>query len=275
MTRGGSIDITADNGIEWHRDEQVVIAQGNARAVRAGVTVTADRLIARYRPRQGAAPQADSSNSGLGGANEIYRLEAQGNVVISTETDRATGTQATYDMDQAVLVMTGSNLTLTSKQNTLTARDSLEYWSARRMAVARGDAVARDTQENRVIRADVLVGYFKPDTATPAPAARTPATGGRPGENTKLDRVEAFGNVEVRTATEGLRGDRGVYSPDQAIARVAGNVRITRGQDQLNGALAETNLNTGVSRLLSAPGSRVQGVIIREENETTPRPGTR
>ncbi len=272
MTRGGAVDITADNGIEWRRDEQIVIAQGNARATRGGVTVTADRLIARYRPRRGAAAAQRSSggDTGLGGANEIYRLEARGHVVITTATDRATGEQATYDMDQAVLVMTGSNLSITSKEQTLTARDSLEYWSQRHMAVARGDAVARDT-ENRVIRADVLVGYFKPDNAAQTPAARTPANA-RPGGNTRVDRIEAFGNVEVRTATEVLRGDRGVYSPDQGIARVAGNVRITRGQDQLNGSLAETNLNTGVSRLLAAPGDRVEGVIIRESDTAPPAP---
>src|SRR6476619_6486133 len=50
MSQGGPVDVTASDGIEWRQAEQVVIARGNARAVRAGVTVEADRLLARYRP---------------------------------------------------------------------------------------------------------------------------------------------------------------------------------------------------------------------------------
>jgi lipopolysaccharide export system protein LptA len=51
MTQGGPIEITSEDGIEWRQQEQVVIARGAARAVREGVAVDADRLIARYRPR--------------------------------------------------------------------------------------------------------------------------------------------------------------------------------------------------------------------------------
>ena len=36
------------------------------------------------------------------------------------------------------------------------------------------------------------------------------------GRGSKVDRVEVFGNVEIRTETEVVRGDRGVYSPARA-----------------------------------------------------------
>ena len=49
------IAVTASDGIEWRQNEQEVIARGNARAVRGDVTVTADRLIAHYRKKPGAA----------------------------------------------------------------------------------------------------------------------------------------------------------------------------------------------------------------------------
>ena len=63
--------------------------------------------------------------------------------------------------------------------------------------------------------------------------------------------MEGFGHVSVRTATETVTGDRAVYTPDSGIARLVGNVRITRGQNQLNGAEADVNLRTGISRLIS------------------------
>ncbi len=59
LSRGGPVDITATDGIEWRQAEQVVIARGDARAVRGNVTVDANRLLARYRPR----PQAGQAEN--------------------------------------------------------------------------------------------------------------------------------------------------------------------------------------------------------------------
>jgi lipopolysaccharide export system protein LptA len=278
LSRGGPVDVTATDGIEWRQTEQVVIARGDARAVRGGATVDADRLLARYRPskNRGAAtaPAGTTPEATLGGSSEIWRLEAEGNVRISTATDTARGDRAVYDIDQAVLVLTGRALSLSSAQQVITARDSLEYWSGRRMAVARGDAVVVDRQDDRRIRADTLVAYFledAPGTANASasarppppvrPAAATPGEREAPGAG-RIDRVEAFGNVEIRTATEVVRGDRGVYSPATGMARLLGDVRITRGDNQLNGREAIVNMRTGVARLVSSPGGRVQGLIM-------------
>ena len=77
-----------------------------------------------------------------------------------------------------------------------------------------------------------------------------------------VQRVEGFGHVEVRTATETIRGDRGVYVADTGIARLAGDVHITRGQSQLNGDEAVVNMRTGISTLSRNPGKRVEGLVV-------------
>ena len=74
--------------------------------------------------------------------------------------------------------------------------------------------------------------------------------------------MDAFGHVEVRTATEIIHADKGVYVPDTGIARLAGNVHLTRGQNQLNGDQAVINLRTGVSTLSRNPGQRVEGLVV-------------
>lgn len=279
MSQGGPVDVTATDGIEWRQAEQVVIARGNARAIRAGVTVEADRLLARYRPagqpagsrpvpQQAAAPM----DAAPGGNNEIWRLEAEGRVKISTATDTARGDRAVYDIDQAVLVLTGRDLSLTTQQQVITAKDSLEYWSQKRMAVARGGAVVTEPAESRRVTGDTLVAYFL-DTAggpgAPPPPPRPALASGEkepPGAG-RMDRVEAYGNVEIRTATEVVRGDRGVYSAQTGMARLLGNVRITRGENQINGREAIVNMRTGVARLVSSPGARVQGLIVPNQQE--------
>ena len=274
FSRGGPIEVTSRDGMEWRQNEQEVIAQGQARAVRGDVTVTADRLTARYRRK--AAPTASAGGAtpaaatpGTPGAdtgnNEIYRLEADGHVHIFTPTDLAVGDHAVYDIDQAVLLMTGGDMKLTTPQQVLTARDTMEYWSGKRMAVGRGLATVT-TADGRRLAADTLVGYTTPPDAPNAPPA-APAAKAKPGADPllasgKLQRIEGFGHVEVRTATETIRGDRGVYVADTGIARLAGDVRITRGQSQLNGDEAIVNMRTGISTLSRNPGKRVEGLVV-------------
>lgn len=281
LSQGGPVEVTAVDGIEWRQQEQVVIARGQARATRGGVTVEADRLLARYRPRGGqAAAPARTPAEGPAGGGEIWRLEAEGNVVVTSATDRAEGDRAVYDMDQAVMVMTGGALRLTTPDNTLTARDSVEYWAQRRMAVARGNAVVV-TNDGRRVRADTLVAHFAesaaPGATRPQPAATAPRqpTGTQPGgpqQPSSIERVEAYGNVEIRTAEEVVRGDRGVYSPNSGLARLLGQVRITRGDNTLSGQEAIVNMQTGVARLVSAPGARVQGLVVPQGGQGLPGP---
>lgn len=274
LSRGGPIDITARDGIEWRQADRQVIARGDARAIRNNVTVTADRLVAWYRKKNdvatpGAAPgpqpvpaavlAGETSTEG----NEIYRLQAEGNVHIFTATDQAQGDKATYDLDQAVLVMTGRNLKLTTPNDVIMARDDLEYWPQKHMAVARGDAVVVTTDARR-ISADTLVAYTTDNTD--AKPGVTPVAA-KPGDDPlassgKLQRVEAFGHVSVRTPTDTVTGERGVYVQDTGMARLAGNVQITRGQNQLNGAEADVNMNSGIATLLATPAGRVHGLVV-------------
>jgi lipopolysaccharide export system protein LptA len=314
LSQGGPIEITSTDGIEWRQQDQAVIARGDARATRGGVAVDADRLIARYRPRGGAANQTGggaanqtgggaanqtgggaANQTGGGAANqtgagaatqpgassqgstanpvaasEIWRIEAEGRVRITSQTERATGERAVYDMDQAVMVLSGQGLALETPDQRITARESLEYWPQRRMAVARGGAVVTTT-DNRRIAADTLVAYFTDAPQTEGQQAQPTQTarpGGLPtGEGSRIERVEAFGSVEIRTPEEVVRGERGAYAPPTGLARLSGGVRITRGDNQLNGQEAIVDLRSGISRLVSAPGQRVQGLIVQQQAE--------
>ena len=289
LSSGGPVQVTANGGFEWREGEQTVAAQGDARAVRGDVTVLADQLLARYRkkpgsattpttapPAAGAAATASAATGIETGDNEVYRLEGQGHVRIVTPTDEAIGDRAVYDIDQAVLLLTGRALKLTTPQQIMTARDSMEYWSQKRMAVGRGNAVV-NTTDGRRLAADTLVGYFAAPTAPAAGAKPQPVAAPSPGKppadpvgaSGKLERVEAFGNVEVRTATDTVRGERGLYVPETGMARVVGHVRITHGQNQINGPAADVNMKTGVAHMIgAAAGDRVQGLIMPNDTQS-------
>jgi lipopolysaccharide export system protein LptA len=272
------IQITASQGIEWRQADQVVIASGDAKAVRGAVTVQADQLLAHYRKKAGtsasapasapastpastpagAATPSDPQDALNSGGTEIYQLDAVGHVHIYTATDNAYGDHAVYSMDSAVLVLTGRSLKLTTPTDTITARDAIEYYSVKREAVARGDALIV-TNDGRSIAADTLVGYLAPAAAASgsAPAGADPLT-----QAGSLRKVEAVGHVVIHTTTDTATGNSGVYLPATGQARLGGNVRIRQGGNLLTGADALVNMKTGVATLLAGRGGQVAGTIL-------------
>jgi lipopolysaccharide export system protein LptA len=242
-TSGSSapIEITADQGIEWQQEARAYVARGNARAAQGDSVVHAETLTAYYA-------------GGKGEATSITRIEAEGKVRLTSPTGHATGAKAVYDVAKGILVLTGSPV-LVTETDRITARDSLEFWRDRNLVVARGKALA--VRADRRLAAAVLTAHLAKDKA---------------GQD-RITRIEAFDDVVVSTPTEIVRGRRGVYNLQSGIATLTGSVKITRGDSQLNGDRAVVDLNTGKSRLLSAPGRPVQGILVPDKDRSAPPAG--
>ncbi|WP_135079773.1 LptA/OstA family protein [Terasakiella sp. SH-1] len=233
------LEIYADNGIEWQQNAQLIIAQGNAVAKRAGVTLNADELRAYYTE--------DDAQQEASGNTNIHRLEALGAVNIVSATEKVTGDKAVYDLKRAIMVVSGTRPKLTTPQDVISADDTLEYWEERAQAVARGNATA--VREGRKIKADVLAALFIKDKQG----------------NSQIHRVNAFGNVVIVTKTEHITADKGIYNVNSAVATLSGAVKIKRGGNLLNGCSATVNLKTNTSRLKACAGTndnRVRGLVL-------------
>jgi lipopolysaccharide export system protein LptA len=230
------IEIFADNGIEWQQENLIFLARGNARAVRGQVTVFANELRAYYREKPD-------------GGTDIWRLDANGKVKIKTPGETGYGDKAVYQVENGILVLSGSKVRLVAGGDEITADKQLEYWEKKRMAVARGNAYA--VRGDKRIRADVLASYFRPD---------------KNGEN-HLYRVDAFDNVKIVTQRNTATADRGVYNVESGIATLTGSVKLVRGKNVLTGCSAEVNLNNGISKIFSCPTTpgavrkRARGVL--------------
>lgn len=229
------LEINADEGIEWRRDTKQYIARGNARAAQGDTEVFADVLTANYR-------------DGPDGRSQIYQIDIEGNVRIVSPGETVYADVGRYDLDQAVMVLRGKNLRIVTAEDTITARDSLEYWENLQVAVARGDAVA--IREDQRLRADSLTAHLREDA------------------NGKMEirRIDAVGRVEIATPTEFITGSKAVYYVQRRFATLSGAVKVTRGENQLNGEYAEVDLVTGISKLMAGPpgstgSQRVRGLL--------------
>ena len=235
MARGTSeIQISADDGLEWQSEANRVIAKGNAKATRGDVTLTADTLIAYYR----SASDAPAGTKGApGGGNQIWRVDAEGNVTITNPNDTATGTKAIYDLDKAVMILKGNPAKLVTPTEVFTALDAIEYWENQHMAVLRdhGTAQSKDKQ----IQADVLTAHFKDGKKSGK---------GQHGAM-ELSRADGFGHVILTTPQDKAQGDRGEYLADSGIATLTGAVSLTRDSNIMTGRYARVDMNSGISTL--------------------------
>ena len=227
-----AIEIEASQSLEWLSEQSAYVARGDAKLRQGDIVMSANTLTANYR-------------EGSDGKTEIWRVVADGNVVIATPTQQVRGDRGVYDVLTDVFMMTGSDLRLETETEIITASDSLEYWKGEQIAVARGNARAvRGTDQ---IDADELKAEMSES---------------QDGQM-QIDNLAATGNVVITTPTDIARGDHGLFDRQTNMATLSGSVRLTRGQNQLSGDFAEVNLDTGVSRLLSQPGAdgRVHGIF--------------
>lgn len=237
---GVPIDVTADEGIEWRQLEKIYVARGNAKAVRGKRTLEGSVLTAHYREKSG-------------GGTEVYSVEADKNVRILGPDQTVTGDRAVYDLDKSVWVITGQALKSVSSKETITAKESFEYWEKERVFIARGRS--RLVQPERTVDADLLRGY-----------SRVEADG-----SSRVYQLEATGNVKVVTSSDIVLADKMVYNLDKDIAAFSGNVRITReGRNQVNGGYAEVNFRSHISRILPVGNQRVHSLYIPGEPGNAP-----
>jgi len=227
------IELEAESGIEWRRNEKLYIARGNATAKRGDLTVRADTLTAHYREK-------------AAGGSEIWQIEADGHVQLQQPDRTITGEHAIYNLDTRVLKVTGNNLGVDTGKEKLTADDSLEYQDGPQIAIARGNA--KVVQTDRQVRADTMTGHFQRQT----------------DGKVNLVRMEADGHVEVKTQDTYATSNKGDYDLTADIMTLSGNVKVTNAGNQFNGEYAEVNVKTGVSRLLGNPSGtgKVKSLIM-------------
>ena len=262
----GTLEVTSDRDLEWLQNEKAYVARGNAVAKRGTVTLMADTLVAYYRPLKApitpvkekeAHPGAVQQPGFDSGNTEIWRVVAEGHVHLISEDKDAWGDRAEYDKDKSVTVLTGNALKGTTLEDTVTARDSLEYWQDQDMAVARGNAkivkVNGDTLEG-----DLIGGHFVKDSHG----------------TSVLKTIESKGNVVITTATDIVHGDEGVYELAAKRTVLFGNVIATHGDSIIKGASAEVNMDTGISHVFPGANQRVTGVFKRESNPSNQKSGS-
>ena len=239
---GEPVEIYAEQGIEWHKNDNKYLAIGNAIAKSGKMSVNSDRIEAFYE---------ESDNSGM----DIKLVKAHRNVVVTDENLKIVGGKlAEYNLRKDYFSIFGKNLILTSQENKLESNNKMEYWRTKGVAIASGKAKAQKGNEFK-IKAEKLVWYLNEN-------------------DKKIDVKKIFGfeNVSIYTNNEVAFSDKALYNKKSGICKLFGNVKLQKGDSFLTGDYAEVDLNKGISKLLPAPNfdklneNRVRALIDKKQN---------
>jgi len=74
-----------------------------------------------------------------------------------------------------------------------------------------------------------------------------------------IQRITATGGVEITRADERASGDNAIYDFGRRVITMAGNVRLRRGADTLNGGRLVIDLNSGLSSVDGSAGGSAGG----------------
>lgn len=239
---GEPVEIYAEQGIEWHKNDNKYLAIGNAIAKSGKMSVNSDRIEAFYE---------ESDNSGM----DIKLVKAHKNVVVTDENLKIVGGKlAEYNLRKDYFSIFGKNLTLTSQENKLESNKKMEYWRTKGVAIASGKAKAQKGNEFK-IEAEKLVWYLNEND-----------------KKIEVKKIFGFDNVSIYTNNEVAFSDKALYNKDSGICKLFGNVKLQKGDSFLTGDYAEVDLNKGISKLLPAPNfdklneNRVRALIDKKQN---------
>lgn len=102
------LEITAD-ALEVQKAKQLAIFEGRVLVVQGELRLQSDRLIVHY---------SENSANDTNGASSIRRIDATGNVFLSSPRETAKGSRGVYDVENKLITLSG-DVTLTQGQSVL------------------------------------------------------------------------------------------------------------------------------------------------------------
>lgn len=238
------INLTAEKQVEWDSKAQKMTAVGNAVASKKDMEIKADKMTAYYA--KNTSPEAKNKTT-------ISEVHAEGNVIMKTETATAFGDIVDYDIAKDSVILRGAPAKIQTAKEIITAENNITYYPSQQKAVATGNVFAQDQKQNKIY-SDKMIAFFKKNEKT---------------ESLDMEKIEIYDNIKIKTPDAVVEADKGLYLPKTGIVKLFDNVLITQEGNKLRGDFAETNLNTGISRLLAGKTSngRVSGVFKEKKKE--------
>ena len=211
-----NIDLSADDGLVWNQKEQKISMHKNAIAKTPTYELRADNIEALY-----------------GQDKKIYKIFANDNVVVKTDSETINADKMVYDIDNEIIKMfpLDNPVIMVGQDSKMIAKKDVIYYKAKNYA----DAFDVKLEHGgRIMFADKVKITF--DSVN--------------GKN-QVKKVNASDNIKIIDGEEELYGDLAEYNPGNSSVKVWGNVYFKKGnQANLSGGTILYDMSTGIAKIL-------------------------
>lgn len=234
------ITLDAEKEVTWDSNAQKMTAKGNAIATKENMSIKADQMEAYYAKN-------DTTKK-----STITEVHAKGNVILTSEDANAYGNTLDYDISTDAAILKGAPAKIKTPKEEITAEESITYYPQAKKAIAIGNVHAVD-KENNQIYSQKMIAFFIKDNQN----------------KMVMDKVEIYNKVKIITKDATVWADKGLYLPKMGVIKLFDNVLIDQQGNKLKGDFAETNLNTGKSRIIAGKTSkgRVSGIFKEKKKD--------
>ena len=223
--------VEADKSLEWFEKENYYLAKGNVVVLKDDIKLKANKVIAKY--------------DHVKGQNQLKYIIAEKNVSISKGLEIAKGDYMTYDVLQKKIIISGKLQTFSSNSGYIESNKELIYNNSKNKAEAIGNVKIILPNKTK-ISADNIKADFS-------------------GNSQSIKKAVANGNVIISSKNNKKisKADKGIYNASTDLITLKGNVVIISNGSKITGSLGETNIKSGISKILGEPNKskRVKGTF--------------
>ncbi len=230
--------LTADKRLDIYIKQNKAVAIGNATAIKENNKITANSLTMYF------SEQKDKDGKQK---TQIDKIIANQNVVAHNQDTKALGEVMEYYLNKNYVILKGAPATIKNNQGSISATNNITYYIDQDKAIATGDVVV-DNGTNKIYSNKMEV-YFTKDK----------------NNQQTIKQIEIPDSVKIITKNGEVTSKTGIYYPQTNIVKLYEDVVIIEGENILKGNMAETNIKTGQSKIISGDGAKVSGVLFEED----------
>jgi len=225
-----SLEITANENLEWDQKQNKIVAQGNAKVKTNNFIINADVITGSY--------------IGKIGSGNIKNLIGIKNAQFSSKDTTIKANKIDYDFINNVIDVKGKNIEMAFEEGLIFSRKSLIFYNLDKKAIVEGNVFIKINNTGNIKAEKVLV------------------TIDQKGE---VLSVKAVNNVEIflDELEQNLFSDEAIFDNSDSRIDLIGNIVLYYGKSFLKGDRAYIDLENGISKISSDNKTNVSGIFTK------------
>ena len=229
-TNTNSLEITANENLEWDQKQNRIMAQGNAQVKTNNFLINADVITGSY--------------IGKIGKGNIKNLIAIKNAEFSSEETTIKANKIDYDFINDIIYVKGKNIEMAFEKGLILSEKSLIFYNLDKKVLVEGNVFINIKNKGNIKAEKVTVLI---------------------DQEGEVSSVKAIKNVEIflDEFEQNLFSDEAIFDNNASRIDLIGNIVLYYGESFLKGERAFIDLKKGISKILSDSKTNVSGTFVK------------